>query len=240
MHYWNKGNFEGLLELAAELKKTSELRELAEYCMLREKGLRSRAMTHLDEFLNKASLWDPDSARRNVLIVLKADARTPAAHQFKTHPLLTRLIYPTLEQWATDEPSSVEPLRWLGLLRSDPDTLSRALSLTPSDVPVRRRLINIAIETADYATHHLSESVLLSTVAETRDSISSARQLIASAPNFKPFADLVAEIDKYEQMLDDWEDYSQSLDGTFPQWCAAKGRTYSWPSIVYYDDDRAQ
>jgi hypothetical protein len=240
MHYWNKGNFEGLLELARELGKTPEFVALAEYCELREKGLRSQALAQLDDFLNKAALWDADLARSNVSIILQADARTPAAHQFLTHPLLTRLIYPTLEHWLTDVPSAAEPLHWLGLLRSDPDALRRALSLVPSDGPVRRRLINFALNAADHATHHLSESVLLSTTDETRESIASVRQLIASAPDIKPFADLSADADEYEQMLDDWEVYNQSPDGTFPQWCEARGRTYSWPTIVYYDNGRAQ
>ena len=226
--------------MAGELGKTPELCALAEYCELRERGLRSHALARLDDFLNKAALWDTDLARRNILIILQAEARTPEAHQFMTHPLLMRLIYPTLENWVTDEPSSVEPLRWLGLLRSDPDALRDALSLTPNDVPVRRRLIIFALDAADYATHHLGESVLLSTVEETRESIATARRWIVSAPEIKPFADLSAVADEYEQMLNDWEAYNQSPVGTFPQWCETKGRTYSWPTIVYYDDGSAQ
>lgn len=240
MYYWNKENFEGLLELADELKKTPELSELGEYCVLREKGLRSRALAQLDQFLNKAALWDQNLARCNVLIVLQADARTSEAHQFMTHPLMTRLIYPTLEQWVIDEPSSVVPLRWLGLLRSDSDALRRVLSLTPSDVPVRRRLIKCALDATGYATHHLSESVLLSPVEETRKSIAIARRWIDSAHDIKPFADLSAEVEEYELMLDDWVAYNESPVGSFPEWCKNKGRTYSWPTIVYYDEGHAQ
>lgn len=240
MHYWNRDNFVGLLELARELEKTHELRVLGEYCVLREKGLRAQALARLDDFLTEAALWDIDMRRRSVLTILQASARISAAHQFMTHPLLMQLVYPTLEQWVTDEPSAVEPLHWLGLLRSDPDALRRALSLEPSDVPVRRRLINFALAAADHATHHFSESVLLSTVEETRASISTAREWIASAPDIKPFTDLSAEADEYEQMIDDWVAYNQSPVGAFPQWCEARGRTYFWSTIVYYDNGSAQ
>jgi hypothetical protein len=82
--------------------------------------------------------------------------------------------------------------------------------------------------------------VLLSTVEEARASISTAREWIASAPDIKPFTDLSAEADEYEQMIDDWVAYNQSPVGAFPQWCEARGRTYSWPTIVYYDNSSAQ
>ncbi|MCL2310617.1 MAG: hypothetical protein FWC42_10210 [Proteobacteria bacterium] len=240
MYYWNKDNFEGLLELAHELRKTPELGRLAEYCVLREKGLRSQALARLNDFLAEAALWDTGLARRNVLTILEAGARTSEAHPFMAHPLLARLIYPTLDQWMVDEPSAVEPLRWFGLLQSDADALRRALSLSPDDIPVRRRLIHFAIDYADFATHHLSESVLLSSVEEVRAAIATARQYIASAPDIKPFAGLSVEANEYEQMVDDWEAYNQSPTGTFPQWCKTKGRAYSWPAVIYYDDDAVQ
>lgn len=240
MHYWNRDNFEGLLELSRELRQNLELTDLAEYCTLREKGLRKQALRHLDGFLNMAASWDTESARRLVITILLADARTPKAHQFITYPLLTRLIYPTLEQWKADHQSAIEPLRWLGLLRSDIEDLKAALALDPADVPVRRRLINLALDGADYATHHLSESVLLLTVEETRRSIITAREWISSAPDRGPFADLSAEADVYEQMIDDWVAYGQSPLGTFPEWCERQGHRYSWPAIVYYDNGSGQ
>lgn len=237
MHYWNKDNFEGLVELSRELKLTEELTELAEYCNLREQGLRKQALKRLDAFLKTAETWNSERARHLVLVILRADARTPETHQFMTHPLLTKFIYPTLNQWKADEPSEIEALHWLGLLLSDTKDLEAALAIDPADVPVRRRLINLELDDADHATHHLSESVLLSTVEETRSAIEKAREWISSAPDAKPFADLQAEADSYEQILEDWVEYRQSPAGTFPEWCESQGRQYSWLTIVYYDTD---
>lgn len=235
MHYWNKDNFAGLLELAKEFAKTPELAGLAEYCLMREKGLRSQALARLNHFLAETKLWDVDIARRQVITILEANACTPAAHHFMTFPLMGQLIFPTLDRWLVDEPSAICPIRWLGLLRSDPDALNLALSLDPGDIPVRRCLINLALDKADYSTHHLSESVLLSSVEETRSAIAVARNLIISAPDMMPFSVLLAEADEYEEMLDDWLDYNNSPIGGFPQWCEARKRTYRWSTIVYYD-----
>jgi len=239
MYYCDKANFEGLLGLASELEKTPELGMLAEYCVLREKGLRSKALARLDDFLSGAALWEIGLARRNVLIILQANERTPAARQFMTHPLLMRLIHPILDQWIDDDPSAFEPLRWSGLLRSDSNALRCALSLSLGDIPLRRRLIEKALDVVYYATHHLSESMLLLSIEETRAAIATARQWITSAPDISSFADLSAETDQYEQMVDDWVAYRQSPVGkldVFPQWCQARRHTYSWPAVFYYKD----
>lgn len=238
MYYWNKDNFEGLLDLALEFEKEPELIGLSEYCKLREKGLRKQALHCLRIFLREASSWNNETSRCHALTILSANARTPKAHQFMTHPLLTDLLIPVLEQWLADNPSAIVPLRWLGLLRSDRDALRSVLSRDPTDVPVRRRLICFALSTADYATHHLSESILLLTVEETRASIAAARQLIASAPDSNLFSYWLAEADEYEQMLDDWEAWNNLPIGTFPEWCLKLERNYSWPTVFYYDDTK--
>lgn len=41
-YYWNRDNFESLLDLAKELRTVPELAHLADYCELREKGLRKQ------------------------------------------------------------------------------------------------------------------------------------------------------------------------------------------------------
>ncbi len=240
MHYLDKDNSEGLPDLARELGETPELAGLSEYCVLREKGLRKQALHRLDAFLEGARSWDAETSRRLVLTILSADARNPEAHRFMARPLLTRLVFPVLEQWLADDPSAIEPSRWLGLLRSDVNALEVALRLDPTDVPVRHRLIGFALSTADHATHHLSESRLLLTVDETRASIAAARALIASAPDQDAFACMSAEADEYDRMVGDWEAWARSPVGTFPEWCQQQGRTYSWPTTVYYDDGLGQ
>ena len=235
MYYWNRDNFQSLLELGTELAKQPDLALLAEYCMLREKGLRKQAFEALNRFLSDAELWSDEQARCNVLVIVQADARMPAAHQFMASPLLQKLIYPRLEHWLAAAPAAVEPKRWLGLLRRDAELLQQALELDPADVVVRGRLIDFALHSADYATHHLDESILLCPVSDVRAAIALARRMIEAAPDVEPFQHYVVEADQYEQMLDDWDEYQLANSGTFPEWCQAKGRSYSWCTRVYYN-----
>lgn len=225
MDYWGRASFESLSALAQEFAGHSDLVGLAEYCRLRDKGLRSQALIRLDEFLNQASLWASDRARRHVILILEANDQNHS-HQFMCHPLLTQLIYPTLEQWINDEPLDAEPLGWIGLLRCDASALKRALCLRPNDIRIRRQLIEFETGDLDYSTHHLNESLLLSTVEKARESIAAARELIASADSVDPFSDQWEELDEYEQIIDDWEHYCLSREGSFPEWCKTRGRSW--------------
>lgn len=234
MHYWNKANFENLKQLAEELKKTPGLSLLSEYCLLREKGLRKQALQKLDSFLETSRTWDPQNARRQVDHILSLAARFQEAHQFMTHPLLEKFIHPVLTAWTAAEPNSATPLRWQGLLKWDEEALKKALSVVPDDVPVRQRLITISLDNVDHATHHLGESILLTSIEVARDSLDKARQWIGSAPDRAPFSIQSDEADYYAKLLDDWESYSQKPEGSFPEWCAKRGREYGWGTIVYY------
>jgi hypothetical protein len=235
MHYWNVKNFEGLCDLGNEFSSVPYLSGLAEYCSLREKGLRAEAFKVLEKFIREASGRETDVKRRMVIDILIANSRTPEAHQFLTHPILTKLLYPTLEKWLSDSPSALEPLRWLGLMRSEVKNLEAALSIDPSDVPVRRRLVDMELSKVDYATHHLDESVLLAPLEECRSSLFRAKTLIQGACESKPFADLYGELKEYEQMLDDWVLFNESEYKDFPKWCRTNGRDYRWCTKVYYD-----
>jgi hypothetical protein len=234
VHYWNKPNFEGLLQIAEALEADQRLLLLAEYCRQRELGLRRKAFDALERFLRVSAGWNSSESRTACQKVLELHARTSEAHQFLTQPLLTRFIYPVLEAWQSDEPQNQTALRWLGILRMNSELLTSALALSPEDVPVRRRLADWCLSDVEHATHHLGESQLLGDLEDTKESLARARAVVEAAPDSAPFADLQAEISEFEAMLTDWESYSSSPDGSFPEWCASRNRPYSWPTIVYY------
>lgn len=235
MHYWNKSNFEGLLQVAEALSADERLSSLAEYCRNRERGLRRQAFSALESFLAASEQWESSYSRGACQEVLELHARTPEAHQFLSQPLLTRFIFPVLEAWLADDPDSQTALRWLGILRRDSELLNRALALSPADVPVRRRLADWFLSDVDHATHHLVESRLLGDLEETKQALSQARAVVSAAPDSAPFADLSAEISEYQALLEDWESYSESPEGTFPEWCKSRDRPYTWPTIIYYN-----
>lgn len=234
MHYWNQDNFEGLIDLASEFSSTPELSLLAVYCELREKGVRPKAFTALDQFIKNTLKLKTQEQRKIVLKILEADARTPSAHQFLTHPILTKLIFPVLSDWLTESPQSCEALRWLGLLKSELNYLEDALKLNPADSPVRRRLIIIELDYVDYATHHLDESILLFPIKNCRDSLKRVRELLLHQQTNQLFNDLSIECNRYTSILDDWELYNKSNHNCFPTWCEENDRTHQWITKVYY------
>ena len=236
MHYWNKDNFEGLLDLAAALEQSnSEFALLSKYCRGRESGLRQKAFEDLNQFLDIAKSWPEKKSRAQCITILELQSLVSAAHQFLSQPLLSKFIEPVLEKWLSDQPNNVSALRWLGLLNGKFEYLSKALALSPDDNPVRAKLISLELDEIDFATHHLDENHLIGDLNEVLQSIDSATQLLSEAPRGFPAKRFEEEISQYASMLKDWKDYSATPVGTFPEWCAARARPYVWPTKIYYD-----
>lgn len=235
MYYWNKDNFEGLLTLAQSLDAHSDLKPLASYCRYREKGLRREAFSALEGFLVASRSFDSATARRAAIEILEANSRTSESHQFLTQPLTARFLVPTLKAWMEEDAGATLPVRWLGILHRDPELLTRALALCPEDRPVRTILIDFALGWADHATHHLDESIFLGSVDEATSALERARSLIAKAPDPDALAHLTSEVHYFDCLIADWKAYSENPQGSFPEWCAERGRNYNYPVKIYYD-----
>lgn len=235
MHYWNRDNFKGLADLAIELATDPRLADLARYCELREQGLRSEAFAALDRFLVTALTSDAATQRDLVLRILDAHSRTPEAHQFLAHPLQHRLVEPVLTAWSEAEPKAATPVVELALLRGDYPMLDRALRIRPTDDRVRTRLVSKLISDLDYATHHLVEGRLIGTTEDAMDTLVEAEQFLRAAAEPAGMQRLADEVAEFRQLLTDWAEYRQNPTGSFPEYCKARGRTYRWWSIVYYD-----
>ncbi|KAF1719712.1 hypothetical protein [Pseudoxanthomonas wuyuanensis] len=236
MYYWNKDNFEGLASLAAGLAARKDFAHLAEYCRLREAGLRREAFAALNTFLACADTWESKKSQDAVNAVLTLYYRTPGCHQFLTQPLLNRFVYPALQRWSEDNPESIAPVRWLAILRRDPELLGRVLVADPTDVAIRRMVIERHLSSVDYATHHLNEGLFIGELDEALEDLARATDLIGGAADRELLSDLDREAQQYGQMLFDWQAYKARPIGSFPEWCAARGRDYHWSIAVYYGE----
>ena len=234
MHYWNRDNFEGLAQLAEELRSNARLHELARYCELREQGLRGEAFEALDRFLDVTLSSAVDVQREVALLVLGAHARIAAAHQFLSHPLRQRLLDPVLKAWQASEPDAATPVAELGLLHRDAELLERALDLAPSDDRVRACLVSILLGDVEYATHHLVEGKLIGTFEEACATLDQAERHIQTAADPTSMKGFATEVAEHRSLLRDWSAYQQNPTGTFPEWCRERGRAHRWYSIVYY------
>ena len=236
MDYWNQDNFAGLLRLADELDGDAVLRPLADYCRLRERGLRRDALRVLEDFVSASRGLDPARARAAAVAILEANARIAQAHQFLATPLLRGFVKPTLEAWLQQDADAHVPLRWLGMLGRDPARLVRALTLRPDDAPVRAALVAFALDDVAYATHHLDESFFIGSVEDAVAALERAARLVAEAPDRTTLAPLADEQQQLACLVDDWKSYCEAPHGSFPEWCEARGRRYAYPVKVYYAD----
>ena len=234
MHYWNEESFRGLRELGAALRG-EELEALADYCELREQGLRKEAFVQLRRFLSEAKGYSAEAARKVCCSILELQARVPEAHQFLSKPLLDDFLIPTLKSWHSGASSDPTPLRWLGLLLSDVSMLEEALNLNPADRPVRSTLVSFALDDVYQATHHLGEGHFIGSIEEAENSLRKATALVDLAPEPDSFESYRREIEYFGNMLRDWIEFSRNPSGSFPEWCKHRGVEYHWPVIVYYE-----
>ncbi len=204
-YYWNRENFEGLASLAVALRADPRLEELAEYCDLREKGLRRDAFARLDAFLEQMRRLDASAQRELALQVLEAHWRAPQAHAFLAAPLRDRFLEPVLEQWRAEDVSDPVPIRALALLRRDHELLEEALRLDSKDDRVRIALARILLRAVDYATHHLGEGRFIGDVDDAFEALAKAASLLDGAASSPSVTSLRQELEQLNGLLCDWK-----------------------------------
>jgi hypothetical protein len=208
---------------------------LARYCELRERGLRREAFAALQGFLGSTAALEPGAQRQLVLRVLAAHARAPEAHQFLSQPLLAGLVEPVLRAWCAEQPSDPVPAAALGLLLGERELLERALALEPADDRVRARLVSQLLGEVDFATHHLSESSFIGEPAAAAAVLEAAESLMQGAADAAHFDALRSELAELRRLLRDWAEYSACPEGSFPDWCRARGRAHRWWTAYCYE-----
>jgi hypothetical protein len=234
-HYWNRANFEELASLSSALRADARLEHLASYCELREKGLRRQAFAELRLFLDAVRAHEVPVQRQLALHVFEVHCQAKRAHQFMAEPLRKEFLERVLEEWRAAEPLDPIPTRTLALLMHDQGLLRQALDLNPKDDAVRASLAMLLLDFVDYATHHLSEGSFIGDEAEAADVLREAAAVLEGVSDPVTVSSLRGERESLAALLDDWRQYRQAPAGTFPDWCRARGRTYGWPTTVYYD-----
>lgn len=231
--YWNRDNFESLVWLADRLCEVPELVRLADYCRLREKGLRKQALAALRKFLTEAALLAEEKRLALSLHLLELRHAAPGAHQFLAQPLIDELILPSLRQAA--QPGN-EAFRQLALFLGEQDDLRTALRHDPADERVRKRLADLLLGYADYAMHHLDESCFIGSEEYCRSVLDEAANLLdPKIADPEVFHYLIADHAELSAMFTDWREYkAQDQAVPFPEWCAGRGRDYGWSQKFYY------
>jgi hypothetical protein len=233
MYYWNKNYFESLHEIAELLHQTPELEKLAAYCELRGQGLRQQALHVLRQFLKEVTYLTEQRQRELALQILEISYEGRGARQLMSHPLKAEFLRPVLRMHA---PTHAAAYRYQALDTYDWEAMRQILEEHPLDELIWQKLISLHLQGADFAMHHLNESLFLGPEDECSELLQQAHKLLCPPFDQQPeHAFWLCKYQKLQQLFDGWEAYRQNRTGTFPQWCQAHGIDNQWRITVYYE-----
>ena len=131
----------------------SRFRDFAEYCRLRDQGLRTQALESLNQFVTEAAQW----VLSERIVFVDAALFSPASWDGMRipQPMVDKLIMPTLNEWMAESPEACAPRRWFGMLTHDVRPLEEALALDPTDQVALHAVTEILIDSVEYAVHEL-------------------------------------------------------------------------------------
>ncbi|MEM1041984.1 MAG: hypothetical protein AAGI91_05080 [Bacteroidota bacterium] len=148
---------DALRKTASDATGDAALDLYATYCQLREQGLRKQALVHVTELADELATEPFQRRQRFVGWVLRRSVEGKHASDgtlLLPHPLVRRLVEPTLVDWTRWEPEDPEPHFWLGMLSSGHGTnavfataaeqnFRDALSRDPAYEPALQGLIDL-------------------------------------------------------------------------------------------------
>ncbi|MBS1810219.1 MAG: hypothetical protein JST84_18805 [Acidobacteria bacterium] len=235
MMYWNSANFQGLREVGETYLRKPNYEAFANYCFLKEKGIKKAALGAMNEFISAAQEKPLKSQREIAVELASLGFENPHIHQLIPHPLQQYLIT-ILKAWSTEENASAIPARWLGCMSGDLAEFERALEIDPTDAISLTMLVKAKLNTVDYQTHHLAEAQFIGEVEEGKVCLEEAALLIARLPSEAGKTNLLEELHTYRKLIAAWEEYTLACpDKSFPDWCKEKGENFAFWSIIYYD-----
>ena len=232
--YWNQSNFEGLLAVADSISAEPLWCAFADYCTLREKGLRKQALASIERLINQSADWSAYERRRFVNWIYETHLRFPDVHQLIVTPLNQRLLIPALATWIEDDPANAIPRRWLGFATGDHAHFADALSRDPKDDVSRYRLVCRKLGDVDFQCHHLPV-YFIDDPTDALKLLDDARDLSAGFCDPRIVPSLKDEFATLNGKVNDWIAFQKTGGNSFSEWCEDNGRKYEWVMTFYYN-----
>lgn len=150
-----------LLNIAYLARKNTAWQAYAQYCTMREQGLRKQSLAQLNEFIKQSTAWTYDEKVDFVKFLFPLIESSPdVTDGAMPHPLSKQLLQPTLQAWCSTEERDSAPFRWLGTYYRDMDSLVKAIALNPADDIARAKLVDRKMDVLYYSIHHMPEGYL--------------------------------------------------------------------------------
>jgi hypothetical protein len=198
MYFWRQQYFQSLKSIAVEATAEPEWSDYATYCTDYERGLRRQAFATLDAFIVRMKCAPFAERKRFVSWLMHhADGRE-GEHMLVPHPVRTRLVEPTCNEWIEVEPASSEPHRWLGSY----DHLKVALRLDATDEIARRKFLICVLKEIRYLTHELPAGYL-GDPQEDLIVLGEAQAAVAGLSNQDERKDFEVEFARQRKLIED-------------------------------------
>lgn len=235
MHYWNKGNFQGLKDIGEEYSLKSGYEDFASFCLLKEKGMKKEAIKAINNFISSVEQRSLKEQREiaEELILLKYCNED--IHQLIPYPL-ERYLLSVFKCWAEVDNESPVPHRWLGYISKDATNFEKALEKDPNDEISIINLAQANISYLDYQTHHLSESHFIGTINDAKLLLERVNSLLIKIEPGQQKDSIIENYKYFMRLLNTWEIYKQGdYKVSFPEWCQSKGEEMRLCKTFYYN-----
>lgn len=149
--YWRKDWFESLSKISSA--DTDELwNDYKAYCEFQEKGIRKIAFKHLNTFIDSICREALKNRMLFVRWIMPLAHSSPNFGQLLPHPLIEKLIKPTIKESLGLHPSDPDLLFWRGHLLRDYESLHQAIHSDPHHIASRSLLIEWKLGIVDYTS----------------------------------------------------------------------------------------
>lgn len=226
-----------LLLVAAVAKKNSLWIDYADYCIMREEGLRKQSFEKLNLFINKFKSFTIDQQIEFVKFIYEFAESVKDADYGPLPQPLTIELKKILLIWTEKEKMNSSPFRWLGKYFYEYEYINKALEINPKDDKARSHAINRLLNAINYSTHHLPDYY----IGNPKDDLHNAE---IAKQHIEKLVD--EQIKKYwaKELIDelalvhsyaDWENSKTEID--FQTWAKQNNKKFDSGVKAYYYDE---
>ncbi|MDI7816295.1 hypothetical protein QMM58_07970 [Clostridioides difficile] len=217
-----------------------------EYANTRNSGLKKLANKKLDLMIEYI-LTLPEIKQKHFITYICKERFDKNNIKTFQQPLVVKLIFPIVKEAILNE--EMPFLRWGYQLDipislngeeyiyySSENMLKDALKLDSKDIKSVELLLNKYIDELWFASHHLQESVILSTKANIKYDLDEMDKLLTKyEENLDSYSEYLKEKTYYQELYNLWFQYDETnKDISFPEWLEVRGYNYSWCNVFYY------
>jgi hypothetical protein len=225
MWYWRQKTFKDLLQVAEAAQAVEAYYFYAQYCILLEQGLRKKAFQSLNTFLSLAASWPFEERKSFVDWIYILLLHSSSSMSLIPHPLYTRIIEPTLEEWMQREPQNPVPFRW----KRTPESLRYAVSLSMEEEIARYFLIQTISQELHFAVHELPFGYC-GNIEQDKLNLREMRRLLREIHNQEAREDFEKELDVLEPLINSYLEYvSRGCLMSFREWALLNNK----PKALY-------